>query len=78
MYELLGYNRKRGEYEGNAYDNYYLHCRKVVAPEDHKGEYLEIFKVKAVLVSESELIIGGTYRFYYDRYGKVSEVQASI
>lgn len=75
MYELLGYSRKQGEYESRTYDNWSLHCRSVESPEGHEGDFVEVFKVKASLLSEDQLVIGDVYRVYYDRYGRVCEFQ---
>ena len=50
MYELLGYCRREGEYQGRKYDNYMLHCRRLDPPADHEGDCLEIIKVRSEIL----------------------------
>ena len=63
--------RKEGQ---TMYDNYMRHCRRLDPPADHEGDCLEIIKVRSEILRSKQLVIGGTYRMYYDRYGKVSEI----
>ena len=72
---VIGIVHSVGEYEGNKYDNYVLHCIKPAdAEKGQKGQLCEIIKIKASLLDEvpelNSFIIP-----YYDRFGRVSSIE---
>ncbi len=75
MYELLGYHRSKGEYQGRPYDNWSLHFRNTESPKNHQGEFFEVISVRSSLIPEDQLVIGEKYQVYYNRFGKVSELK---
>ncbi len=87
MLTVQGITRKKGEYEGIAYDNIYLHClNDYVAPKNHiTGQTCEILKVKAAQVGEVfggviktdadwRDLVGCKINAYYDRYGNAQQI----
>lgn len=87
MLIVKGVSRKNGNYEGNAYDNFYIHCLNTAPSKPTiSGDACEILKVKANRVHE---ILGGMVktdsdwrglvdmqiRAYYDRYGNVEKIE---
>ena len=78
---VKGVRHTSGEYEGNAYDNVYLHC--LVAPDTATlcGELTEIFKVRYITfdavckrlgVSVRDLL-DASIRVFYDKYGRIED-----
>lgn len=87
MLIVKGVSRKNGNYEGNAYDNFYIHCLNTSPSKPTiAGDACEILKVKANRVQE---ILGGMVktdsdwrglvdmqiRAYYDRYGNAEKIE---
>lgn len=79
MYELVGYIRRTGEYQGRPFDNYNLHCKVMAPPEGQIGEAVEVLKVRKAVVDLLEsthgpLQIGDVLDVYYDRFGKITTI----
>lgn len=80
---VVGIQEKKGEYNGNAYHNYLLHCLKV--DDNSLGQISEIVKVKAsnmrevfgrpMDLPELDALIGEEIRCYYDKFGNASEIR---
>lgn len=79
---VVGVQEKKGNYQGNDYHNYLIHCLK----DDGEafGQVTEVLKVKA---AKSKEVFGKTVDFadlddyvgkeiqcHYDRYGSVSVI----
>lgn len=82
MVRVSGWERKSGEYEGRAYDNYVLHC---VTDEKSRGwvagDLTFTVKVKAedfALVFDSSICPGDAIFIQYNRYGRVELVTAAV
>lgn len=78
---VKGISRKSGDYEGNPYDNIYLHC---IIPADEKtlcGEKVESFKVKAGVFTSAcdrqkiglEDLLGCSVRIIYGKYNRIDD-----
>ena len=78
---VKGISRKSGEFEGNAYDNIYLHC---IMPADESticGKLVEAFKMKAFAFNAacdrqkvaSNDLLGCQVRIIYGKYNKVDD-----
>ena len=79
MYELVGYIRRTGEYQGRPFDNYNLHCKVMDPPEGMEGEAVEVLKVKTAVVdaftaAHGPLSIGDVIDVYYDRFGRITSI----
>ena len=87
MLTVKGVQRKFGTFEGNAYDNFYLHCLSD-SPRVPTigGEVCEIIKVKAgqlasvldgVIKSDDDWrsLIDCKVRAFYDQYGNATLIQ---
>lgn len=76
---ILGWDRKKGEYQGKAYDNYVFY----VEPEARKataGIIAEQIKVKVAVVDlcgvkVDESVIGKELVTAYNRFGQVSAIE---
>ena len=87
MLTLIGVQRKTGNYEGNAYDNFNLHCINDTPPSPTIcGNVCEIVKLKAARVhdafdglvsndSDWRNLIGSKIRVSYDRYGSAEHIE---
>ena len=72
---VIGLARRKGEYQGNAYDNMMIYCtRPANTTKGEKGEISECFKIK---FSDFPQIIqiGCDIRPIYDRFGRVVDIQ---
>lgn len=67
MYTVIGKERKEGVYEGNRYDNTYLHC--TYDKKSCEGYAVITFKGKTDDIGAVDL--GDTVTPHYDRYGNV-------
>jgi len=80
---VVGIQEKKGEYNGNAYHNYLIHCLK--DDDNALGQISEVLKVKVAKVKEIfgkpmgledlDSIIGEDIRCYYDKFGSPSEIR---
>jgi hypothetical protein len=69
--QVVGKQRKVGEYEGNKYDNTYLHCVTNEFLEDgFEGHSTQVIKVKTSQVP-SNLTVGSVIDVQYNAFGKV-------
>lgn len=79
---VVGIQEKKGEYNGNAYHNYLIHCLK--DDDNALGQISEVIKVKRsnskeifgrkMDYSDLDDLIGEEIRCHYDRYGNASEI----
>lgn len=79
---VVGIQEKKGNYQGNDYHNYLIHCLK--DDGDALGQVTEVLKVKVakskevfgktVDITDLDELIGKDIRCHYDRYGAVSEI----
>lgn len=76
MLSVVGIVHAKGEYNGQNYDNYNLHCTRPAndGNENESGCITEIIKVKASLFIESPVSIGDTIDVSYDKYGRIKEL----
>lgn len=80
---VVGIQEKKGEYNGNAYHNYLIHCLK--DDDNALGQVSEIVKVKFASVKEVfgkpmslpelDSLIGEDIRCYYDKFGNATEIR---
>lgn len=87
MLTLIGVQRKTGNYEGNAYDNFNLHCINDAPPNPTIcGNICEVVKLKANRVRDAfgglvandndwRSLIGSRIRVSYDRYGSAERIE---
>lgn len=79
-FEIIGVDRKTGDYQGHPYANIYLHC-KTVSNASIAGKCVKSFKIK-----ESEIstlfagyslndLIGRKFTPFYNQYQQISMVQ---
>lgn len=86
MLTVKGVTRKTGVYEGNNYDNHYLHCLND-SPTDNTiaGEVCEVLKIKTANVAQVfngavktdadwRGLVGMKIRAFYDRYRNVEQI----
>ena len=86
MLIVKGVSRKSGSYEGQPYDNFYIHClNDSPSKPTIAGDACEILKVKAYRLHE---VLGGLVksdadwralvdckiRAFYDRYGNAEQI----
>ena len=76
---VIGIVHASGEYNGQKYDNYNLHCTRDAdtGNENEDGVLTEIVKVKASLFSETDINIGDTIDVSYDKYGRIKDIYVS-
>ena len=87
MLTLIGVQRKTGNYQGNDYDNFNLHCIND-APLNPTicGDVCEVVKLKAGRVKDAfdglvandndwRGLIGSRIRVSYDRYGNAEHIE---
>lgn len=75
MYTVVGIVHSKGEYNGNSYDNYNLHCIRDSKPNtDEDGHITEVIKVKSDLFLDSSIIIGSIISPFYDKYGRIVQL----
>lgn len=75
MMYVIGLARRKGEYQGNAYDNMMIYCTRPADPsKDEQGQVTECIKIK---YSDFPEIIspGVEINPIYDRYGRVVDIQ---
>lgn len=72
-YQVIGFQRKSGEYNGIKYDNYVFSCIRPAHPDNEKGDIAVLIKVKADLL-QSLPEIGDEVTPYYDRFGRVASL----
>ena len=71
LQQVVGKQRKQGEYEGNKYDNTYLHCvTDEFLPMGFEGQFTQVIKVKTEQVP-SNLTVGSVIEVQYNAFGKV-------
>lgn len=69
---VIGIVHSQGEFNGQAYDNYNIHCvRTGLQDKGEVGQVSSVVKVKASLFVSSPVEVGDTITPYYDRYGRV-------
>lgn len=76
MFKVIGIVHARGNYNGQDYDNYNLHCIRPAAEhnENEDGEITEVIKVKASLFDDCGIDIGDSIDVSYDKYGRIKEI----
>lgn len=72
---VIGLARRKGEYQGNAYDNMMIYCtRPADTTKDEQGQITEVIKIKTADFP-SIIDIGVEIRPIYDRFGRVVDIQ---
>lgn len=73
---VIGIVHASGEYNGQKYDNYNLHCTREADANNpnEDGSITEVIKVKASLFDEYGINIGDTIDVSYDKYGRIKEI----
>lgn len=76
MLSVVGIVHAQGEYNGQKYDNYNLHCTRPANEQNdnEQGCITEIIKVKATLFSDCDVNIGDNIDVAYDKYGRIKEI----
>ena len=72
MYTVIGIERKRGTYEGRAYDNTIVHATYEKASDENvtvNGQCVVTFKSKTEVAQS--ICLGDLVSPLYDRYGNV-------
>ena len=80
---VVGIQEKKGEYNGNAYHNYLIHCLKDddnalgQVPETVKVKFASVKEVfgKVMSIADFDALIGCEIRAYYDKFGNATEVR---
>ena len=72
---VVGLARRRGDYQGVAYDNMMIYCTRPANPQkDETGEITECFKIK--FENFPEIIqVGVQIEPVYDRFGRVVDIR---
>ena len=73
MYQVIGMQQKKGEYQGQAYDNTLLYC--TYPDVEVSGSGVEVIKVKTLIFSQYPVKLNDVIDVYYDKYGKVNRLQ---
>lgn len=69
--QVVGKQRKVGEFEGRKYDNTYLHCvSNEFLPFGFEGHETSVIRVKTELIP-SDLALGSVIEVQYNAFGKV-------
>lgn len=72
---VIGYARKKGEYDGKAYDNVNIYCTRSGDPtKDEIGSIVEVVKVKYDLFP-SLVDVGVEIQPFYDKFGRVVDIR---
>ena len=75
MYTVVGIVHSKGEYNGNSYDNFNLHCIRESKPDTNEdGSITEVIKVKADIFMSSDIVIGSIITPFYDKYGRIVQL----
>ena len=75
MYTVVGIVHGSGTYEGNAYDNFKLHCLRDAKPgTEENGQITEVLKLKSDLFLSSDICLGSIVTPYYDKYGRIVQL----
>ncbi len=76
MLNVVGVVHASGEYQGQKYDNYNLHCTRLAdeANLNEDGVITEIVKVKASLFNESGISIGDNIDVSYNKFGGIKNI----
>lgn len=78
MYEVVGLERRKGEYQGQSYDNMMVHCiRPCDTSKDEEGSITEILKIKFELF-DADIVVGSKVDPVYDRYGRIRSIDILI
>ena len=71
-YVVIGLVHSVGEFNGNAYDNYNIHCVRSANPDkEETGDISYVFKVKTSIFKEHIVVLGDTITPLYDRFGRI-------
>lgn len=72
---VIGYARKRGEFDGKHYDNVNIYCTRPGEPSnDETGAICEVVKVKYDLFP-SVVDVGVEIQPFYDKFGRVVDIR---
>lgn len=72
---VIGIARRKGDYNGNPYDNKMLYClRPADVNRGEVGQISEVIKVKTVDFP-SIIEVGMEIEPVYDRYGRVTDIR---
>lgn len=71
-YKLLGIGHSSGEFKGNNYDNFLLHCS--YESEKINGVGTKVIKVKSSVFTSNPLKIGESFDVNYDQYQNVKDI----
>ena len=76
MVKVIGIVHSFGEYNGRQYDNYNLHCVRDSRPDrsNESGLITEVIKIKASDFSNYPISIDDKINVYYDRNGRVVDI----
>ena len=75
MYTVVGIVHKVGDFNGQPYDNFNLHCVRDATPNsDEDGQITEVIKVKSDIFLASDITVGSVVTPYYDKYGRIVQL----
>lgn len=89
MLKIVGVSRQSGEFQGNHYDNLYLHClNDAPSKSTIAGDVCEVLKIRfsecgqvfgGLVSNDSDLraLIGSAATPFYDRFGRVIRLEVS-
>jgi hypothetical protein len=72
-YKVVGISRNTGNYEGNDYDNTYLHV--VYEDEKVQGQAVDNIKVKTSVFKACPVSVGAVVKVGRNKYGQVDELE---
>ena len=69
---IFGIAHRKGEYNGQSYDNYMLSCMREADPyKEEEGSIAEVLKVSKVVFDTSGVGCGDTIEPMYDKFGRI-------
>ena len=80
-YEILGWDRKTGEYQGQQYDNYVFYCASLSdRPKSGVGQITAQVKVKTAVAElcgfePGSDVIGDQLTVAYNKFGAVAAIE---
>ena len=77
--KVVGAELKEGEYQGNAYKNYFLYVVDSVKKQTEIfGVCPQVIKVKGKFVTDNDINVKSLNQkvceFFYDRYGNITKI----
>lgn len=69
---IFGTSHRKGEYNGQAYDNMIVSCMRDADPyREEEGSIAEVLKVSTSIYNASGCSLGDNIEPMYDKYGRI-------